>query len=192
LFAALAFAALAWLLPSQAQAYEYQWHAGAGLGYAALWDTGFSPGMLHGFGGGLHLTYGLTDAFNLKVVADVAGHPGTAGVPGSETDLPRPDVLVFGGAAGVGYVIDILQIIPEISVLAGGYDVLALGLCGAAGTPPCHSGRLSLTGQFSLDYQINPSFAVGVAGRGGVLLFGTPQPAGVLSVFARAEYIWGF
>jgi hypothetical protein len=145
---------------------------------------------LHGFGGGLHLTYGLTDAFNLMLLADVAGHPGKAGVLGSE-DPPRPDIMLLGGSVGAGYVIDILQWVPYVGVTAGGYDVWALDLCDAPSMRPCHSGRFGLSAVGGLDYQITPSFAVGVAGRG-TLLIGAGPLGGNVTAFARAEYIWGY
>ena len=68
--AAAAFALCAVLSPAPAAAYERQWHAGLGLGYGLLTDDPVS----HGFGGGLHLTYGLTDAFNAMIEIDVTGH----------------------------------------------------------------------------------------------------------------------
>jgi hypothetical protein len=187
LAAAAVASALAWLAPSRADAYEHQWHAGLSLGYSMLAD----PQALHGFGGGLHLTYGLTDAFNLMLIADVTGHPGKAGVVGSKDDPPRPDIVVLGGSAGVGYVIDILQWVPYVGVMAGGYDVWALDLCGAPDTRACHSGRLGLSAVGGLDYQINPSFAVGGAVRG-TLLIGAVPVGGAVTAFARAEYIWGY
>ena len=49
--------AAALLCGGRAAAYEKQWHVGADLGYAAL----FGGTTSHGFGGGLHLAYGVTD-----------------------------------------------------------------------------------------------------------------------------------
>ena len=47
---------------------------------------------------------------------------------------------------------------------------------------------------FGLDYQLSRSFALGVAGRYHLLFgsLGEASPAQYLTVFARAEYIWGF
>src|SRR5689334_19462405 len=69
-FAALAlpvFFALVALSPSRAEAYERQWHAGGGLGYALYMPGAGLPvtGSLHGAGASLHLTYGISDTFNL-------------------------------------------------------------------------------------------------------------------------------
>jgi hypothetical protein len=174
---ACAVAAFALAIPSRAGAYERQWQAGASFGYAAL----FGSGTLNGFGGGLHLTYGLTDAFNAMARVEMTAYPGAGGV------------YVGSATAGVGYVVDILRWVPYIGAMAGPADVLSLGAaCPAVGAASCHLGaRLDLSIPFGLDYQISRSFAVGAEGRYQLLLFGD-QTFNLLGVFARAEYVWGF
>jgi hypothetical protein len=181
LFALAAPAALLLALPSSAQAYERQWHAGGGLGYAFFAEGG---NTLHGLGVGAHLTYGLSDAFNLLVQVDGSNHFGPA---------PFAPRVLASGSVGVGYVIDVLQWVPYVGVMAGGYGVFAPGACGAAGEPACVGARLGLSVPFGLDYQLSRSFALGVAGRYGILLFGEAGGVGqTLTMYLRAEYLWGY
>lgn len=176
-FAAAAFALGAVLSPAPAAAYERQWHAGLGLGYGLLTDD---P-VAHGFGGGLHLTYGLTDAFNAMVEIDVTGHPGD-------------DLLIASGSLGVGYVFDVLQWVPYVGLMAGGYDLWTVGAdCGTdiEGVPACHRGRIGGSIPIGLEYQFSRDFAVGAQGRIHLLLLGE-SPAMYVTVFARAEILWGY
>jgi len=166
-----------------AEAYERQWHVGGGLGYSLLLNGGSVPTTatsLHGLGATLHGTYGLTDAFNLMVQVDGSIAPG-----------PTP-VLLAGGGAGIGYVIDVLRWVPWAGVMVGGYAVSAFDPCGAAGET-CTSGRLGLSIPFGLDYQVSRSFTLGASGRYGVLLLG---PKGgvdqMIGAYLRAEYVWGY
>lgn len=175
LFAALlAIAALA--LPSRASAYERQWHAGVGLGYGLLGDGGGS-----GFGGGLHLTYGLNDAFNAMAEIDTTYHPGSK-------------TLLASGSLGVGYVLDILQWVPYAGVMAGVYEQIdtASSTCGDPGQPGCFATRLGFSVPVGLDYQLSRSVAVGVAGRYHFIFLGSNGVTNALTAFARVEYIWGY
>jgi hypothetical protein len=164
------------LAPRQSRAFERQWHAGANAGYAALLLP--SGAALHGFGGGLHLTYGISDTLNLLVLADASVHPAT-----TYKAKPVDGVMLAGGAVGIGYVFDVLQWVPYVGVAAGGYYAVS----------PTNSGpRLGLELPFGLDYQFSRSFALGVAGQYRLLLL---DPAGVtqrFSAYLRGEYIWGF
>ncbi|MDI1434662.1 hypothetical protein [Polyangium sorediatum] len=170
-----------------AEAYERQWHVGGGLGYSLV-----LPGLpgesipttatsLHGFGAALHGTYGLTDTFNLLVQVDGSFAPGAT------------PVVLAGGSVGIGYVVDILRVVPWFGVMAGGYAVSALDPCGAAGETGCTSGRLGFSLPVGIDYQVSRSFTVGVSGRYGVLLLG---PKGgvdqMIGAYLRAEYVWGY
>jgi hypothetical protein len=166
----------------EADAFERQWHAGIGLGYAVV----SAGGAQSGFGGGLHLTYGLTDAFNLMFEGDFTAHSKSG-----------EWILLPSASLGVGYVIDILRWVPYVGLMAGAYDVMSLADGCDASNPntgfplPCHSARVGGSIPFGLDYQIDRSFAVGFAGRYHLLL-GGPYPGSYLTLFGRAEYMWGF
>jgi hypothetical protein len=193
---AAAFAATALLAPSRSEAFEHQWHVGGSFGYAALMGA---QQTRHGFGAGLHLTYGLTDALNLMAEVNVSGHLGRVGeapvdAKGKPTGpvVPVPGVLLASGAVGVGYVFDVLQWVPYVGALAGAADVIdRSGLCGAP-SAPCHSARLNLEVPFGLDYSISRSFAVGVGGRYQLLIGGSNGLEHGLTGLLRAEYVWGY
>lgn len=174
LLTACAAAAASW--PGEARAFERQWHAGASAGYSPY----ITPGgvTLHGFGGGLHLTYGLSDTINVLVLADVSVHPAT-----TYRAKPVDGLILAGGSLGAGYVFDVLQIVPYFGAAMGVYY---------AETPVAPGGRLALTVPFGVDYQLSRSFALGLAGEY-KLLFLDPAGAGQrFTAFLRAEYIWGF
>lgn len=156
------------------RAYERQWHTGVGFGYAL---GGFPGGAVSGFGGGAHLTYGVSDAFNLRLHGDVAAF-----------DLPEPasSAILLGGALGAEYVIDVLEWVPYVGLSAGPVTMLVQG-----GVPRVHLG---LEVPFGLGYQLDRSFAVGIEGRYRLLLLGdrATSPTHNMLAFARLEYAWGF
>ncbi|NUQ75955.1 MAG: hypothetical protein HUU21_20640 [Polyangiaceae bacterium] len=179
----MAFAALAGLLlaTSSASAFERQWRTGVSLGYAYF--SNVTDETLHGFGGGLHLSYGLSDAWNASITADTAY-------------FPSGDALILGGAAGVSYVIDILQVVPHVGILVGPYDVWRVsGACDVPNasppSPPCHRLSLGASIPFGLDYTVSRSFAVGIGGRYH-LLIASDGVAQMVTAFARAELTWGY
>lgn len=161
--------------PSQADAYERQWHAGAGFGFALLADPNTYPGL----GGQAHLAYGLTDAFNALIQLDISSHPGG-------------DTFVVGGSGGVTYVLDILEWVPYFGLSAGGYDLALTGQCGGPGLPACHTARFGAGVPFGLDYLVSRSFALGIAGKYTMLLPGTEIVGSYFTASARAELIWGY
>jgi hypothetical protein len=160
-----------------ASAYERQWHAGVGLGYSYLGAE--TP--VHGIATELHLSYGLNDMFNLMAEADAAYHFGDG------------KVLALSGSAGVGYVIDILQVVPYVGVMVGGYDLFTTdGPCGGADQPACHAGRLGVSIPAGFDYTVTRSFNVGAAVRYHLLLLGPNPVESMVTAFVRAEYVWGY
>lgn len=172
--AALALAAL--LAPSQADAFERQWHAGASIGYALLADGGSYPGL----GGSVHLTYGLTDAINALAELNTASHPGG-------------DLMMLGASAGAAYVLDILQWVPYAGLMLGAYDSVRLAPCGSHGQPDCHSARFGISVPFGLDYTFSRTFAAGFAGKYTLLIPGAGDgPGSYFTAFARAEILWGY
>ena len=185
--AATAFAAATLLAASPSLAFERQWHAGASLGYTALMG---SHATLHGIGGGLHLTYGLSDALNLIAEVNVSNHFSRLGdAPVDDTGKPTgtpatrlPHTLLASGALGVGYVFDVLQWVPYVGAMVGAADIV---------TPVGSSVRLNLQVPFGLDYSISRSFAVGVGGRYQMMIGGAALEHGLTGLL-RAEYVWGY
>jgi hypothetical protein len=172
-------ALMLWTTP--ASAYERQWRVGGTFGYTALLTQG---GDFHGFGGGVHLDYGLTDALNLMVRADVFRYP-------------KPELALLSAGAGIGYVIDILEWVPYFGALAGPVDgASTAGNCDEAPSgdvvpPPCHRVKLALQIPFGLDYLVTRRFAIGAAGRYQMHLFNGPL-SHTIGGFLKVEYIWGF
>lgn len=166
------------LLPSrEAEAYERQWHAGASAGYVLMRHNEQTNS---GLGAGLHLAYGLSDAFNLMVEAGVAGHRGG-------------DMLTLNGSAGVAYVFDVLEWVPYAGFMVGVHDVWLRGCEDLPGVPCGHDVRPSITLPAGIDYQLSRSFALGLTARYSFLFFGdTPASGQQLFLGGRAEFVWGY
>jgi hypothetical protein len=175
---ALVAAVAAMLVPSGAAAYERQWHLGADLGYALQGD---SSGLHNGLGGGVHLAYGLNDSFNAMVDVDATYHPKNKVVLGSAT-------------VGAGYVFDVLQWVPYIGLMVGGYDVFdTSGACGGATQPRCAATHFGAAIPLGVDYQLSRSVAIGGQAKYNFLFLGGAEtPVQYLTIFARVEYIWGY
>jgi hypothetical protein len=172
---ALALGAAGLLSSGRALAYEHQWHFGGSFGYTAL----FGASTTNGFGGGLHLAYGVNDSINLIAEIDATAHP-------------VAHWTVVSGAVGAAYVLDVLQWVPWAGAEVGPAGLVSIDpKCGLAIAEPCSTFRLNLAIPFGLDYQVTRSFSIGVAGRFQLLLLGS-TPWETLGGFARAEYVWGY
>ena len=175
LLAPIAAGALVALAAPVARAAERQWHVGVDGGYAAL----FSSPSAGGVGGGAHLAYGLSDAFNAMLELDMTRHAG-------------PGTTVWSGAAGIAYTLDVARIVPYAGLMVGGYRL-------TGGAVKCVEGRCipsvnALGGQIvlGLDYQLDPHWAIGAQLRMHTIF--AADPVGVLTydtTFLRAEYVWG-
>ncbi|MBW2527873.1 MAG: hypothetical protein JRI23_27070 [Deltaproteobacteria bacterium] len=168
----------AWLAPSSAHATEEQWRLGVDGTYAV---AGLPEATAAGLGGGIHGTYGLTDAFNLRVNADVTAFP-----------LPEPSRLawMWNTTAGLEYVIDILDWVPILGLLAGPVGLYRQG--DGQVVPDSHHTYFALEIPLGLGYQITPEFTLGLEGRYRMLLIGSDVgPINCLGTHLRAEYVWG-
>ena len=170
---------------SEAQAFERQWQAGLSAGYTHFVNyAAVNAASFPGFGTSLSLSYGITDAINIIGHVDFSAHPGKA------------PVLIYGGGAGVAYVIDIVRWVPWIGATVGGYAVSNVGSCAPTADAPCTTGRFALSPIAGLDYQFTRKFSLGAVGRYDLLLFGKAgDPSSIdhaISIFARAQYIWGY
>jgi hypothetical protein len=160
------FALVLLFAPSRASAFERQWHAGVDAGYASL----FGDHSAAGFGGGGHLAYGLSDAFNALLELDF-------------TRQPNANTSVYSAGLGVVYTLDVARLVPYGGLLAAGYKL---------------AGDLSATapgGQIALgvDYEIERQFAIGLEFRMHTIF--ASHPVGTLAyatTFLKFEYLWGF
>ncbi len=154
------------LLPSRANAFERQWHVGMDAGYASL----FGDNSAGGYGGGAHLTYGLTDAFNALLDIDV-------------TRQPSAHTTIASGGAGVAYTLDVARLVPYAGLLAGGYRL---------------GGDLSTTAPgiqvaLGLDYALDRAWSIGLQFRMHTIFARDPiGPVAYATTFLRFEYVWGF
>jgi len=180
--------AAAWLaaicllgLARRAAGHERQWRAGADFGYLA---AGFVESTVNGFGGGAHLSYGLTDAFNLRLHADV-----------SAFDLPDPESSAVVWSAGVGpiYVIDVLSWVPYVGTVVGPAYVGVQDTTDSAGAVliGADSWHVAVELPLGLGYQLSPHITIGFEGRYRLLLpEGDLGPASSLVGLGRLEYVW--
>lgn len=169
---------------SEASAYERQWQAGLGVGYAVLMNDGgtpMAPASSPGIGSSLSITYGISDAFNLMAHVDMSAHPG---------DAPA---FVYGGSIGISYVLDVLRWVPWVGATVGGHGVSVLDPCVSTNDVSCTNGRLGFSIPFGLDYQVSRTFSLGAMGRYGVLLFGNQDKVDqTVGGFIRAQVLWGY
>ncbi len=162
------------LVPAQAEAYERQWHAGISAGYAL---TSFPDMLAHGFDAGLHVTYGITDAFNLRMHTDV-----------SAFDLPDPatSAVLVNTAFGGEYVFDILRWVPYIGATVGPNTVLI--------QKGPTTVRVCFEFPVGLGYQLSRNWTISAELRYRLLLLGNGadvSPGNNFLALGRAEYAWG-
>ena len=160
-----ALAALA--LAPRAAATEREWQVGVDLGVASLslGDAGAT-----GPRAGAHLTYGLTDAFDLHARLDGARWGGLA-------------ATALAAHAGVAYTLDVTRWVPHLG-LAGGVTRISGG---AGGTAP--SAELFV----GVDYRVDRRWVVGVQGGTGLVFLGDPSGTATSGgVLLRLGRVWGF
>jgi len=157
----------------EAAAYERQWHVGLDGGYAL---AAFPDANRSGFDGGLHATYGLTDAFNLRAHADVSGFA---------LGDPTTRRLFTSGGLGAEYVIDILRWVPYVGVTVGPSVMLREGAPSVA--------HLGVEIPAGLGFQLSRSWTIGAEVRYRLLLLGDDavSPSNGFVGLARAEFGWG-
>ena len=153
-------------------AFERQWQAGVDLGYAGVsWNDEFHGGL----GGGVHMAYGMTDAFNWMLEVGGSGHKVC-------DDCKRLQVL--HAASGVAYTLDIIQWVPYLGLLVGGYRWSGAEEASA-------QYKLGFQGALGFDYRPSRSWAVGVQLRYHTFL-DDPFTAHYMTTFGRFELLWGW
>jgi len=170
----------------EARAFERQHHLGLSGGLSLLKAENAS--LAPGGGGAIHYTYGLSDSLNLLAEGgtSVLGiSPNVHSGPGSQGASDSRTLFVSSAAIGLGYSFDVLQWVPYVGVLAGGYLVYGPATDGAVGA----AGAQAALG---VDYQISRSFAVGLALRQHFMLTKITTFPSYTTAFLRAEYIWGW
>jgi hypothetical protein len=172
--------ALALSVAEPAQAYERQQHAGVNLGGALMTTNG--GGTPFGYNLGLHYTYGLWDAVNLVIEADVTGFP--LGTPPAKSPPPEPGFVATGGA-GLMYVFDVLRWVPYAGGIIGPAYFGGGFLRGGFVTPDLQLGA-------GLDYELTRSWTVGVAYRQHMFFAKMSDYPEFTTLGLRVEYVWGW
>lgn len=155
---------------ADAAAQEELLHLGAQVGSVSATLPKIQAG---GYGGGGVVSYGISDAFNLRIHGDVSIH-----------NLPEADSLLLGSvAAGGEYLLDVLDWVPYAGVLLG----------------PSHASLQQAGGQwllgvevpFGLGYRLLPEATILGEGRLKWLFFGDETaPTNQLWFSLRFEYVW--
>ncbi len=169
--------------PREASAIERQHHIGLDPSLSMLKVDDKST-MSVGFGLGLHYTYGINDQFNFMAEMNVSRVAANQQQDDRTSPHTRPSDVAHA-SAGVGYVIDVLRFVPYFGVLLGGYRLSGGTLDSALVLP----GAALTVG---LDYQLNRSWAVGLAGQQHLLFTKASTYPSYTTVLLRFEYMWGF
>ncbi|MFO0679665.1 MAG: outer membrane beta-barrel protein [Polyangiaceae bacterium] len=168
--------------PRTAHAFEHQHHVGVGLGGSLLslrdrdhpqWGPALS----------LHYTYGLSDTWNVMVETGFT-IPSFGEFVYPRVTPNRPTHMAYG-AAGFGYLIDVLRWVPYVGVLASGYAV-------GGGTVPAEHGIFGVQLAVGLDYAFTRHWSAGFAFRQHFLLSDFSNFPSLSTGVLRAEYTWGF
>ena len=147
------------LAPSQAQAVEQEWHLGGAANYGLM--TFARAPSRNGFGGQLLARYGLNDALDLSLSA-------------AAMSFLEDGRLVFSGAAGVAYVVDVLRWIPTVGAHIGVVDIVTTR-CETLPELCYHDIRPTVGVPISLEYRVLPELPVGARFEPTLLLFGEPS-----------------
>jgi hypothetical protein len=154
---------------TRAEAFERQWHFGAGGGIASPGD-GYAVGPAVG----VHAAYGLSDVFDARLELLVSEH--------AVSNVELPSDRFYGGKLGVAYKLDVIQWIPYFGVSAG--------FLGAVEPRAPYRGTQATLGLIGgLDYAVGRSVGLGIVGTVDYVLGPTAtMTAGLL----RAEYRFGW
>ncbi len=165
-----------------ASAFERQHHFGLDGGLGML-KVGGKDSLSVGGGGGLHYSYGLTDAFNLMI--EGAFMPvALEELPGKGVAANRPTSVANVGA-GVSYVLDVVRWVPYFGLLAEGYSF-------NGGTVRGTSLGAGVALALGLDYAFNRRFAAGFAFRQHFAFSAITDYPSYSQFLLRVEITWGF
>jgi hypothetical protein len=164
----------------EASAGERQHHLGVDAGGAMVKGEG---ALSFGFGGGAHYAYGFKDTWY------VMGELGSSVVPlkfDSPGDTSSTKALfAWSAAAGVSYAFEVIEWVPYVGILAGGYLLHGKGAGDTVVAP-------GLQAALGLDYQLSRSFALGLAVRQHFMLTQMDTFPVYTTALLRAEYMWGW
>ncbi|HEY3237474.1 MAG TPA: outer membrane beta-barrel protein [Polyangiaceae bacterium] len=170
-----------------ANAFERQWHAGGGLGIAALPGSDYTVGPMLG----LHGAYGISDVFDIKLELGGSYHV----LPASQ-DVPRQSLTLYSAAAGLSYKIDVFEWVPYFALLLGGYAASAVPLSRDKNEPsPFKQRDLAASSALGLDYYLSRGLVLGGELRYSAFLgelTGPSYDTQLVSLLLRVEAVWGW
>ncbi|MEO6600101.1 MAG: hypothetical protein ABIQ16_09535 [Polyangiaceae bacterium] len=173
--------------PSDARAFEREWHVGGGVGVTA-YPHYYSAGPALG----LNAAYGVSDVFDLKF--ELLGSLNSYVPPFSKANAaparnpPQSErAEPWSAVAGLSYKLDILQWIPYGALLLG-YQHIGGRL--PLGEPFRRDDALAAI-VLGLDYAATRNFGLGASVRSDILLTSSERGA-AFTPMLRAEYHWGF
>lgn len=169
--------AFSWAPP--ARAFEREWHVGAGAGLTDLTAEGIGLGPEIG----AHVSYGLSDTFDLRLDGRYAHLPLELAGAAAHPPLSEGRSFAFVDAA-LAYKVDILRAVPWLALGAGYFAAFEDPLPEQA----LRSHDLHLFGAVGLDYALTRQLGLGATARYGYLLAGS----GALGAQLYAEYRFGF
>lgn len=168
---------------SPARAIERQHHLGLAPSLAILSIDGKSTTSVGG-GGALHYAYGLSDQFNFAVEAGSAVVAADQQQDAPELKRNRP-ATVDHATVGATYVLDILRWVPYFGAVGGVYRL-------AGGTVDESLFLPGVAIAAGLDYQLNRTFAVGIAARQHFLVSKLDDYPSYTTAMLRFEVMWGY
>lgn len=187
--ASLACAAAVALTAVDALAVERQWQVGGGAGYAHVKRGDFSGSSV---GPEFHLSYGLTDMFNVLVETSHTPVVLRRTLSTGETETPSRTFALQTAATGLAYTLDIVRIVPYAGVLVGGSRMSAgQRTIGAFRGTEGLDYRVDLVIAVGADYQVTRDLAVGLALRLHEMPGGGESQSST-QAFLRAGYVWGW
>ena len=168
------------MTPAVASAFEHQHRLGVDGGVAFI-SIDQKPTLSVGGGGGIHYSYGLSDAFNF--LAEGAFCP----VALQEDPEPKHNraTMIENVGAGIAYTLDVVRWVPYIGVLVSGFMLHGGSIEGAR-------PNIGATIAAGIDYQATRHLALGVAVRQHFIFSDIADYPSYTQIFLRAEYVWGF
>lgn len=178
------------LSSSTALAVEHQHRIGVDGGVAFI-SIDQKPTLSVGGGGGIHYSYGLSDAFNFLAegaFCPVALQENSGKNPDGTTIPDNRATMIENLGVGIAYTLDVVRWVPYVGVLAS-----AFSLHGGSVNDVRFAGGATLA--VGIDYQLTSGpkhFAIGVAVRQHFMLTDIVNYPSYTQIFLRAEYVWGF
>lgn len=154
------------LAPTTAQAEQREFALGLQPQYGL---TYLDDRQAHGGGGSLHLSYGITDAVGVQLLAGATAHP-LAPIEPEDPSMkgdPGGQLVTWHASAGVFYALDVVRIVPFFEANIGVLGLYRSTNPTVTGKAPTIENAINVGASLGLgaDYLITRRWSVGVAVR---------------------------